>query len=288
VERLTGAWPGGSDARSDVALEETLRELIGDARREWPRIGMAPELLEAHLARLAPEGEPPVEWLRSLHFGDLYLARACALGDSAAIALFEERHGATVRTALARARVPAAMLDDVAQDLLEHLLIGGASGPPKLATYSGRGSLAAWLKVVATRFARRQAAPVARDDEARSLEAFAAPGLDPELALARARDVEEFKRAFEEAIVELAPEQRLLIAQYYLDRLTIDDLSRMYGVHRTSALRRVASCRAVILESVRRKLEQRIALGEQTVGAWLDDLGSNLGLSLSRVLRAGA
>src|SRR4029453_5873016 len=100
------------------------------------------------------------------HVADLVLARAWAVGDSAALAEFERRYMPEIEAALARFRMPADEADELKQVVRERLMVGG-DGMPRLARCRGNGPLGAWVRVVAARAAidsrRQRARRVARE-----------------------------------------------------------------------------------------------------------------------------
>jgi AcrR family transcriptional regulator len=59
-----------------------------------------------------------------------------------------------------------------------------------------------------------------------------------------------FQRAFSAALAELAARQRLLLAQYYVDRLTLAEIGRVLREHESTISRQ--------LEQVRRELRERV------------------------------
>jgi hypothetical protein len=62
--------------------------------------------------------------------------------------------------------------------------------------------------------------------------------LDPELHLHRTYEV-EFKQAFVDAISALTPEERNLLHYHYVQRLNIDHLGAVFGVHHVTAAGRL-------------------------------------------------
>src|SRR5262245_1395215 len=77
---------------------------------------------------------------------ELYLARACAAGDDAAIRAFEAEFFAEVRACHARIRPRNLGLDELEQRVREKLFVKNA-----IASFSGKGDLRRWLRVLTTR-----------------------------------------------------------------------------------------------------------------------------------------
>src|SRR5687768_4667204 len=90
------------------------------------------------------------ERVDALPAADLYLACACARGDGAAIARFERHHQPLFGRLAARARSLGVDGDELLQRLRVHLFTGVQGRPPAISTYTGRGPLGGWVRVVAT------------------------------------------------------------------------------------------------------------------------------------------
>ena len=117
---------------------------LGRARAEFPSVVVPDAAFRAAWeARRAESGDA------ALHGVDLFLAVGCALGDPGALAAFEATHVARIASWL-RERDPA-IVDEVQQRVRDRVLIGGPSGEARIAGYSARGPLGAWLRVVALR-----------------------------------------------------------------------------------------------------------------------------------------
>jgi RNA polymerase sigma-70 factor (ECF subfamily) len=69
------------------------------------------------------------------------LAGACATGNTAALQAFDERFLSQLPMLLSRMNPPAAFVDEMRQVLREMLRTAQPGRSPKIAEYSGRGSL---------------------------------------------------------------------------------------------------------------------------------------------------
>jgi RNA polymerase sigma-70 factor (ECF subfamily) len=260
-------------------VDAELAALAAAGRAAWPRIAWPADEFAAELVRRR------VSAGSAERAADLYLAWACARGDPAALAAFEERHGRELAAFATLARIPASLVDDVAQEARHRLLVGQPGMPPRIAQYAGRGDLRAWLKVAVARQAidlvRRTRREV-RDDAA--LEALAAPALDLETALTRARCHDELRAAFAAALAGLAQRERALLRYRYVDGLSEDEVARIYQAHRVSVARWVARARGHLLEETRRGLAARMGLTSGEVTSVIRAVRSQLGVSLRRAL----
>lgn len=266
---------------------------IGAAgRAAWPGVAIGDELIAARLAarlrddpelRAAPGGD-------AAHDADVFLAIALAAGDPGALRAFEERFVPLIDQALRRLRLPAGAIDELTQVMRFDLLVGG-DGAPKIADYAGRGELAAWLRVTATRRALtslRRGGAAGREESLDELllERWpdAAPG--PERKHLRARYTAELKRAIREAFAALEVRQRNLLRQHVLDELTIDDLARLYRAHRATCARWLADARADLGKGTRKRLIAALGLPGHELESLLRFLDTDLELSISRIFHS--
>ena len=84
----------------------------------------------------------------------------------------------------------------------------------------------------------------------------------PEQKQLRSQYTAELKKAIRDAFAALEVRQRNLLRQHILDELTIDDLARLYRVHRATCARWLADARAELGKLTRKKL--MTALGMPT------------------------
>ena len=149
---MTAARPA-SDA---AELETTLTSLVERAQRAWPGVVLAPELFVAYFAARLPDDADLSQALAKLHTDDLYLACACARGVPEALAVFDWQYLSRLPAEVLRIDCSDDFTDDVRQRLRERLLLGA---PPRIAEYTGRGALGAWVRVTAVRQTALDAPP---------------------------------------------------------------------------------------------------------------------------------
>jgi RNA polymerase sigma-70 factor (ECF subfamily) len=219
------------------------------------------------------------------HAADLYLCFACLGGDRLALAELDRRLARASEPVLARMGLDRVERDEVRQRVRERLLVSG--GAARLGSYTGRGALAPWLRACATRVAlnafdaeRRHAA--AHDDDA--WLAWPSPDDDAELAYLRRSCGEAFKRAASEALAALPPAARLLLRQHHLDGVSAERLGALYGVHATTVQRRLQQAREDLLRETRRRLGEAVPLRPHELDSLVRLLGSQLELSVRRLL----
>jgi len=285
-EVLEQGLPEGVSADAIAAV---VARIGAAGRAAWPGVAIGDELIAARLAarlrddaelRAAPEG---IEQ----HDADVFLAIALAAGDPAAVRVFEERFVPQIDHALRRLRLPAGSVDELKQALRFDLLVG--DGAPKIADYAGRGELVGWLRVSATRRALTAVKRAGREEALDEvlLEQWPDATPTPENRHLRAKYTAELKRAIHEAFAALEVRQRNLLRQHILDELTIDDLARLYRVHRATCARWLADARAELGKSTRKRLIAALGMRFQEVDSLLRFLDSDIELSISRILHGG-
>lgn len=212
---------------------------------------------------------------------DLALARACAEGDKRALAAFERKYLSKVPTYVARIDRSEAFADEVCQRLREKLFVRSGGRPGKIAEYTGRGPLAAWLRVAAVRTALNLKRSSTTGEGGDGKELGAATG-DPEIDYLRARYRKELNEAFRATLEDLPSDERTVLRMCHLDGLSVDEIAVAYRVHRTTAARWLATSREKILKETRRRLAARV--GKQNLDSVLALVKSDLEVTLTRLL----
>ena len=209
---------------------------------------------------------------------DLCLAQACEDGDSQALdALL-----GLVREVATRIRWPGVELGDRCARIWTHVLDVDSGGRMRLASFDGRGPLGAWLRVVATRIAQRdrtgaEPEPVSEDHLA-AVWASAAAGTEPDLI--KDMYVDGVREAFRRATASLDETARALLRLHYAGGVSLERLTRVYGVHRVTLSRRLASVHREILDRVVAEFTRDTPMTEGECSSLLRTLRSRLELSL--------
>lgn len=218
------------------------------------------------------------------HAADLYLACACALGLSPALKRFEERYGQLLSSLASRCKGLGVSGDDFRQQLRIILFIGGRARPA-IESYSGRGPLGGWLRVVAARATielierERRAVGSGADDWT-----AVADGLDVEEGAMRGELRGVFQRAVDLAVRALTSKDRTLLRQFYVHRTGVDGIAKLLGVHRSNASRAVAKARGTLLREMKRHVGTQLGLAEGSLSSAFalmrNDVALNMGLLL--------
>lgn len=223
-----------------------------------PRIAAA---VQKYLLRDDPNVPAQVidAFIDGMQASDLCLILACERGDEDAWSDLVERFSTTVRSAARSASANEDGAEDLAQSIWAELygLRIGKDGKrsSKLAYYSGRGSLAGWLRAVVAQLSvdtyRKQSRLVQTENDA-DLDRLAndmqvTPGLstirssqlNPEQAISNQQSQSDLETALSSAIEELSGEDRLLVKLYYFDNLRLREAGSVLGIHEATASRRL-------------------------------------------------
>jgi RNA polymerase sigma-70 factor (ECF subfamily) len=269
---------------SDFAA--ALADVVAAAQRIWPAFRTPPGVFAAYLCERLPTDVPPTVALHRLHATDLFLACACAHGDPAALAEFDERCLGQLDRALGKIGIDRDVIAEVKQEIRCRVLVGDGRRA-EISDFAGRGDLRGWIRVIATRRALRRQRHARRecvaDDELwQRIVPATLPDRDREKGFYR----DEFKRAFEAALRALPHRDQTLLRQHYLDGATLEELSALYRVHRATVARMLARARETVLARTRERLIAELHVPPQDLDSILRTIWSRIELSL-RVLGGG-
>jgi len=176
-----------------------------------------------------------------LKLEELALARACAAGHERAWQVFLTRY----REKLYDIARGITKEDSRARDLADSIyadLYGTSERDgcrvSRLNFYMGRGSLEGWLRtVLAQEFVNRYRKTkrlVSLEEQAEEGVQFPSAKSEPVIPV----DV-RLGAAVDAALEQLAAEDRLVLASYYLDNRTLTEIGRLVGVHESTISRRL-------------------------------------------------
>jgi RNA polymerase sigma-70 factor, ECF subfamily len=265
-------------------------EIVRSARLAWPTVDLCTDQFLAHLVRHLPGNVPAAAALAQLHTDDLYLARACALGDRHAVLAFERHCIQGLENALSRYNDFSDLAAEVKQRVREYALVGHDSSPG-IEAFRGLGDLRGWVRIIAVREAidlvhqrrRLSQRETAVGDDA-LLHAFVTPS-DPELEHVKARYVEEFQQAFGAALRDLPPRDQTWLRQHVIDGLSIDQLGALYRVHRATAARHLQRIRLAVLTATRQRLASQLRVRPSEIDSILRLIRSRLQVTLRWLVR---
>ncbi len=242
------------------------------------------------------------DFIDKLQADDLCLIVACEQGSQKAWTDLVERFSATVRSAARSASSNEEGAEDLAQSIwaeLHGLRIRDDGRPAgKLAYYSGRGSLAGWLRAVVAQLAvdqHRKQARLVQTEEDNDFDRIIQSGNDdnswtghqgvvsPEVEVSSKLAGAQMQEALGKSIRKLSAEDRLLVKLYYFDGLRLREAGAVLGVHEATASRRLTRVHTELKQDVERRLIDRGWTKAETEKAF-SELAMNLETDLEPLL----
>jgi len=257
--------------------------LLSELHREamCARWGLPPEAFAEGLRRSAakrfggaqPDPSDVEAYLKSLHLEDLALACACSEGIENAWEFFIAHFRQDLRNAASGMLRGSGRADDVrAEELADSLyaeLYGvrsSADGRRKslFEYFHGRSKLSTWLRAV---LARKQVDMFRTSGRTVSLEEEMDGDVPHELADRtksvpadpdpnRERYIGRFERALSTALASLTSRERMILACYYVDQLTLAEIGRLLHEHESTVSRQLERMRGALREGVTHALRR--------------------------------
>ncbi|MDM7921557.1 MAG: sigma-70 family RNA polymerase sigma factor [Pyrinomonadaceae bacterium] len=262
--------------------------------------------LEKYIAKgnPGPERAEIRQFIDEIRADDLCLVLACERGDEKAWEDLVANFDSTVKAAARKMSSSTEDAEDLASSIWAELygLRQDADGKKKskLGYYSGRGSLAGWLRAVVSQLAvdefRKQSkfVQIEEDREFENLAETASNeagnrevvhhGETPEELLTEKQSAADVSAALREAIEGLEAEDKLILKLYYFDGLKLKDIAATFGYHEATASRRIARIQTDIRKAVEKQLRQRHGWSDGEVRNFLAETAAKLGLSVERML----
>ena len=268
-----------------VTLAATLDNLRCVATATYRDLTVDAAMFAGEIARrLGPAANP--EQLAHVRADHVQLAIACAAADQTAIRRFESDFLDEVDATARRLRARPDQADEVRSHVRRILFISEPGRPAALREYSGRGDLRSYLRVIVTRelvrLINKDQHEVCIDDHA--FLDMLSPASDPQLGYLRERYSADVDAAVRAAITTLRDEPRALLRYSIVYGWSIDRIGALYGIHRTTAGRRVAAAREELGMTIRAELAARLAIPIDQVDSIVRLVQSRINLSLERLL----
>ncbi len=234
---------------------------------------------------------------------DLCLVIACEKGDEKAWEDLVANFDSTVKWAARKISSNSEDAEDLASSIWAELygLRQDADGnkKSKLAYYSGRGSLAGWLRAVVSQLAVdqfRKQSKFVQIEESREFENLANEAAEnsnnhhvvshaesPEQLLTDKQATGDVSAALKKAVESLEAEDRLIMKLYYFDDLKLKDIAATFGYHEATASRKLVRVQSEIRKAVEKHLREHHGWAETEVKRYLSETAAKLGLSVERL-----
>jgi RNA polymerase sigma-70 factor, ECF subfamily len=235
---------------------------------------------EKAFAGRAPTGRELERYYDALHLADLALACACAMGRDEAWDHFVREFRPGMYRA-ADAIDPSGGAREIAQALYAELFgLKEKDGIRQsvFRYFHGRSSLATWLRsLIAQRFVDRHREtarldPLPDDHAAAPLRA-PAPAVDPD----RARFVAAMRTVLAAAMAALAPRDRLRLACYYAQQMTLAQIGALTREHEATVSRQLARTRRAIREDLERRLRDEHGFAKAEIDECFASIATDAG-----------
>lgn len=289
IDDFLAGWGPGAPARTE-ALDRALADLVRRARAEEPTLDLSIPGFVRYVGERCQGVTTHLEHVGSLRAGDLWLAYGCASGHKRALVRFQERFRADIEVAVSRSGNTDISPEDFRQHILGKLFTALPDVPPRIAEYGGRGSLRGWLRITIVRqvidFVRRtQRRELGHQVDEAELLGLRAASADPELAYARTSFETELREALREGFESLTARERNLLRHFLIHGLGIDDVARIYDVHRATAHRWRLRAQETLLQATRSALRSRLGTDTRELKNALGSLqASHLHITIRRYL----
>lgn len=234
---------------------------------------------------------------------DLCLIIACEKGDEKAWEDLVANFDSTVKSAARKISANSEDAEDLASGIWAELygLRQDADGnkKSKLAYYSGRGSLAGWLRAVVSQLAIdqfRKQSKFVQIEETREFENLAEESSNhsgndhvlhhtesPEELLSEKQTSDDVASSLQAAIATLEDEDRLILKLYYFDDLKLKDIAATFGYHEATASRKLVRVQSEIRKSVEKELKKTHGWSDGEVKRYLSETASKLGVNLEQM-----
>ncbi len=243
------------------------------------------------------------DFIDTIRADDLCLIVACERGDETAWSDLVKSFDATVKSAARKFAKNVEDAEDLAGSIWAELygLKKDADGKlkTKLSYYSGRGSLAGWLRAVTNQLAIdqfRKDAKFVQIEEAREFENLAqissekdnnvlvvSKSENPENLFSEKQTAKDVSDALKQAVSELEAEDRLILKLYYFDDLKLKDIGSTLGFHEATASRKLVRIQTEIRKAVEKILQTKHGWKQAEVKRHLSETASKLGISFEKL-----
>ncbi|HEY2867046.1 MAG TPA: sigma-70 family RNA polymerase sigma factor [Pyrinomonadaceae bacterium] len=238
-----------------------------------------------------------------IHADDLCLIVACERNDEQAWEDLVAAYDSVVKSAARKITSSSEDADELASSIWAELygLRQTADGTrkSKLAYYSGRGSLAGWLRAIISQMAVdrfRKQSRLVQIEETREFENLAEESSNnatnehvvshaenPEEIYSDKRTADDVTEALQHAVASLEPEDRLILKMYYFDDLKLKDIASVFGYHEATASRKLVRVQNEVRKGVEKALKTKHGWNDGEVKKHLAETAVGLGISFEKM-----
>ena len=285
---------------SSLEFDSIISAAYSDGRTRFGELGLTLRIfsericsiVQKHLG-LSPAPSQELDFLKSLHGGDLYLATACAQHSpgmmngengsadpetaSSAWRLLERTYKGFICDLVRFFYSTSFAAQDLADSILADLFLPDRSGTSRIASYDGRSSLSTWLRVVVCNRAinaRRCSATVKSTDLQNEIPD--GPALESiELTVLARRYGDALGDSLKSACSGLTPRERLILLWRYEDGLQLGQIARLLGIHQSNVTRQLERMQGKLRDEVVNVLTQKHGLSRSAIQECIQDIVEN-------------
>lgn len=240
------------------------------------------------------------DYFASLNCEELCLAIACAKGDDRAWEdFFRDYRGylTNIARSMTQDASAAEQLADSTFAELYGLREADGARVSKFTFYSGRGSLRGWLRAVVFQLSadsHRQTSRFVQPEEPDDLEKMAHAAEPPqslpttEITFIRDRYRAAAADALRRAIAALEARERLLLAYYYYDEMTLKEIGQVFNVHEATVSRWIAKVQKRTRKLVEKSLTRDHSFNRQEVSEAIAVAAEEMDISVREYLYEAA
>jgi RNA polymerase sigma-70 factor (ECF subfamily) len=275
----SAAEPEAVSTEDDPALEAQLQTALAECRTAWPDIAVEALAFMRYLGERLPRDSDWKAALTTVSLTDLYLACGCALGDPVSVAALDTHFIRRIALAPFGSVPKVHDAQELAQRLRIRVLVGDTEQPPRIASYTGRGPLNAWLRVAAARLAvdlhRAEASPAPPN------WAMLTGPIDQELLYLKQTHADLFGAALDEALRGLGKRTRTVLRLHFLEGVPVVQIATSYNVSARSVQRWIVTAQTEVIDQMRSTLGTSLEL----TGSQLESLIGQMQTELMIALR---
>jgi RNA polymerase sigma-70 factor (ECF subfamily) len=121
-------------------------------------------------------------------------------------------------------------------------------------------------------------------EDASALEHLVAPEGDQEISIIKGQYREAFQAALGRCFEALPPRQKTLLRMHFLDGMSIDAMSVVFGVHRATVARWLVAIRRQVLADISRTLAMDLRATSSELSQLVHLVRSEVHVSIQRIL----
>ena len=272
----------------DPAQAALLVEARNEAHARWPSLAVPEATFARRVASVVEVASPALGSLAELRPTEQFLVTACLSRLPGAVEALEA-HAFGLVAAVSSQFSGVLSRDEFVQDVRSRLLTSATDAAPRLALFTGLTSLERWIRIMAVRVGLDTVRSAQRRQTRERALPDVLPQRDPELYWMRQLYTENFERILLRSLSTLPARDRNVLRAQVVHGMSLDEMARVWAVHRATIARWLQAARTGLLVSVREGLQLEAGLSESEVDSVINLIRSGVSEGvIVRGLRSGA